>query len=169
MKSQRTTSYQAPSTSKQPQSNTQISPSNSTSIKQSTSSNSTSKITQPLKQQDLKHHNVSTNIHSTSLKHSMATVTHNSSVNKQIICDQHQPTSTKNAMVSVTQMSSVSVQAIPVKPTIPCQPIHDVKKCSKCKEISEDDVCTTCRMSSQLKGVTVTRIEKPSNEFSIAI
>lgn len=38
-----------------------------------------------------------------------------------------------------------------------------VRRCNKCKAslLLDDDDCTTCRMSSQLKGVTVTRIETP--------
>ncbi|XP_050538453.1 uncharacterized protein LOC126903921 isoform X2 [Daktulosphaira vitifoliae] len=42
----------------------------------------------------------------------------------------------------------------------------NLNKCSKCEAISDDDLCTTCRVSSHLKGVTVTRIETPATPVS---
>ncbi|XP_025417983.1 uncharacterized protein LOC112688813 isoform X3 [Sipha flava] len=113
--------------------------------KQTNSSNTQ----QTIKQNDLKH-NVS------SVQHPMATITQIQSANKQTTGNQ-QPTTSKNTLVSFN--SSVAGQK--VISLLQSKPVELIN-CSKCDVVSEDEVCTSCRMSSQFKGVTVTRIDTPS-------
>jgi len=44
--------------------------------------------------------------------------------------------------------------------------VEDVKRCIKCKcVLSEDGACETCRISSNLKSVTFTRIVKTPSKL----
>lgn len=130
---------------------------------QSTSSNMSTKMQHStIKQTDIKH-NVSNNQpNNTSLKHTIATATHVQTSNKQKLNSNQLPVSSKHSMVVSTTKKVVNLYQN-VKPAVTFQStIKDVKKCIKCKALSDDEVCAACRMSSHLKNVTVTRIETPA-------
>uniref|UniRef100_A0A2H8TYN3 Sentrin-specific protease 7 n=1 Tax=Melanaphis sacchari TaxID=742174 RepID=A0A2H8TYN3_9HEMI len=140
--------------------------SSSISKQQSTSTNTSSKIQHStINKTDLKNH-VSNNQHNnTSLKHTKATATHIQTSNKQITNSNQLPISSK--LVSTTRKL---VNLYNVKPAITHQSsVKDIKKCLKCKALSEDETCAACRMSSHLKNVTVTRIETPSTSAVVAL
>ncbi|XP_022177923.1 uncharacterized protein LOC111038960 isoform X2 [Myzus persicae] len=136
---------------------------------QPASSNISSKmLPSTIKQTDIKHHVSNNQSNNTSLKHNMVTAKHIQTSNKQKLSNKQLPMSSKHPTSTLVSTPKKVVNLCNVKPTVTHQsPVKDVKKCIKCKVVSEDEVCAACRMASHLKNVTVTRIETPSTSANI--
>ncbi|XP_050432431.1 uncharacterized protein LOC126840615 [Adelges cooleyi] len=104
-----------------------------------------------------------------------ATITQTQLSSKQQVLNSSQSSSpSKLTMATVNQVKTASKQTAgqPLAPS-KLQPAENnqptVKTCSKCGAEAVDDLCTTCRVSSQFKGVTVTRIETPATPISSSV